>query len=96
MEKKYDSQTAYALEELVAELGSCFLSSKFKIDTTNTKNAEYLDSWIKAIKEKPYILFSMASHASKSTNYLQNLAKRNDKALNKTKTKSKTMTQKVA
>ena len=94
--KKYDSQTAYALEELVAELGSCFLSSKFEIDTKDSKNAEYLDSWIKAIKEKPYILFSMASHASKSTNYLQNLAKRNDKALNKTKRKSKTMTQKVA
>lgn len=94
--KKYDSETAYALEELVAELGSCFLSSKFGIDMNDTKNVEYLDSWIKAIKEKPYILFSMASHASKSTNYLQNLAKRNEKALNKTKTKSKTMTQKVA
>lgn len=87
--KKYDSKTAYAMEELVAELGSCFLSSKFEIDMSETKNIEYLNSWIKAIKEKPYILFSMASHASKSTNYLQNLAKRNEQAQSKKNDKSK-------
>lgn len=87
--KKYDKKTAYAMEELVAELGSCFLSSKFQIDMSETKNIEYLNSWIEAIKEKPYILFSMASHASKSTNYLQNLAKRNEQALSKNNSKSK-------
>ena len=87
--KKYDKKTAYAMEELVAELGSCFLSSKFQIDMSETKNIEYLNSWIEAIKEKPYILFSMDSHASKSTNYLQNLAKRNEQALSKNNSKSK-------
>lgn len=86
---KYDKNTAYALEELTAEVGSCFLSSKFQIDMTETKNVEYLNSWINAIKEKPYILFSIASHASKSTSYLQNLAKRNEQAQNKNKSHTK-------
>lgn len=95
---KYDKDKAYALEELVAELGSCFLSSKYEINMSETKNVEYLNSWISAIKEKPYILFSMASHASKSTNYLQNLAKRNEQAQNKNKsnTKSKIISPSVA
>lgn len=95
---KYDKNTARGIEELVAEVGSCFLSSKFQIDMTETKNVEYLNSWIKAIKEKPYILFSIASHASKSTNYLQNQAKRNEEFQNKNKTNTKTkmMTPKVA
>jgi antirestriction protein ArdC len=74
---------------LVAEVGSCFLSSKFQIDMTETKNVEYLNSWINAIKEKPYILFSIASHASKSTSYLQNLAKRNEQSQNKNKSHTK-------
>jgi antirestriction protein ArdC len=86
---KYDKNTAYALEELVAELGSCFLSSNFQIDMGQTKNVEYLNSWINAIKEKPYILFSIASHASKSTSYLQNLAKRNEQSQNKNKSHTK-------
>lgn len=97
---KYDDRTAYACEEIVAELGSCFLSSKFGIDMTETKNVEYLKHFIEIIKEKPYILFSMASHSSKSSVYLMNLAKRNEQAQNKknekSNSKSKMITPKVA
>lgn len=97
---KYDDKTAYACEEIVAELGSCFLSSKFGIDMTETKNVEYLKHFIEIIKEKPYILFSMASHSSKSSAYLINLAKRNEQAQNKknekSNSKSKMITPKVA
>jgi antirestriction protein ArdC len=97
---KYDSKTAYSCEEIVAELGSCFLSSKFEIDMTDTKNVEYLKHFIEIIKEKPYILFSMASHSSKSSAYLINLAKKNaqekNKDKNKSNSKSKMITPKVA
>lgn len=95
---KYDKKTAYCLEEITAELGSCWLSSKFNIDMTETKNVEYLKHFIEVIKEKPYILFSMSSHASKSSNYLINLAKRNaqNKKNEKSNSKSKMITPKVA
>jgi antirestriction protein ArdC len=60
----------YAMEELIAELGSVFLSLENGIKPNSKKQASYLKSWINALKEKPQILYSAASHASKSTNYL--------------------------
>lgn len=60
----------YAMEELIAELGSVFLSLENGIKPNSKKQASYLKSWINALKEKPQILYSAASHATKSTNYL--------------------------
>lgn len=60
----------YAMEELIAELGSVFLSLENGIKPNSKKQASYLSSWINALKEKPQILYSASSHASKATNYL--------------------------
>jgi antirestriction protein ArdC len=62
----------YAFEELIAELGSAFLSLEMGIKPDSKKQAAYLNSWIQALKERPNILYSAASHASKSTNFLIN------------------------
>jgi antirestriction protein ArdC len=62
----------YAFEELIAELGSAFLSLEHGIKPNSKKQASYLNSWITALKERPNILYSAASHATKSTNYLMN------------------------
>jgi antirestriction protein ArdC len=62
----------YAFEELIAELGSAFISLEMGIKPNSKKQASYLKSWIQALKERPNILYSAASHASKSTNYLMN------------------------
>ncbi len=62
----------YAFEELIAELGSAFLSLEHGIKPNSKKQASYLSSWITALKERPNILYSAASHATKSTNYLMN------------------------
>lgn len=63
----------YAFEELIAELGSAFLGMEFGLKPNSKKQASYLSSWITALKEKPNILYSAASSASKSTNYLMDL-----------------------
>jgi antirestriction protein ArdC len=60
----------YAYEELIAELGSAFLSLEHTIHPNSKKQAAYLKSWIVALKEKPQILYSASSQASRSTNYL--------------------------
>ena len=62
----------YAFEELIAELGSAFISLELGIKPDSKKQASYLKSWIQALKERPNILYSAASHASKSTNFLMN------------------------
>jgi antirestriction protein ArdC len=60
----------YAYEELIAELGSAFLSLEHGIAPNSKKQAAYLKSWITALKEKPQILYSAASKATQSTTYL--------------------------
>jgi antirestriction protein ArdC len=75
---RFDKHTVYgdekyAFEELIAELGSVFLSMENGINPNSKKQASYLNNWITALKERPNILYSAASHASKSTNYLMDI-----------------------
>lgn len=64
---------SYAFEELIAELGSAFLSMEHGIEPNSKKQADYLDHWIKALKERPQILYSAASQATKGVNYLNDI-----------------------
>ena len=64
---------AYAIEELVAELGAAFLCAEFGFDVVS-RSAAYLDNWLKAIKENPRAIFTAASQASKAAEYLRGLA----------------------
>jgi antirestriction protein ArdC len=63
----------YALEELVAEIGSAFLCAEFGFDTVS-RSAGYLENWLKACKENPRAIFAAASNASKAAEYLRGLA----------------------
>jgi len=81
--KKYDD--VYAFEELIAELSSAFLCAKHNISMENTQHTEYMSHWVKMLKEKPYILFSVATHASKSAAYISNLAHKNTQEQKETK-----------
>lgn len=61
----------YAKEELVAELGSCFLASDLGFEPETTEqHAAYIQSWLKALKDDKKLIFSAASHASKAVEFL--------------------------
>lgn len=62
----------YAFEELIAELGSCFLCSYFNIEA-DLRHAEYLESWLKALKAEPKLLWKAASQAQKAFDFLLSL-----------------------
>jgi antirestriction protein ArdC len=62
----------YAFEELIAELSSAFTSLELGLKPNSKKQAAYLKSWITALKEKPNILYTAASQASKATSFLMN------------------------
>lgn len=64
---------AYALEELVAELGASFLAAEFEIDHVS-RAASYLQSWVEALESNPRAIFTAASKASEACNYLRGLA----------------------
>jgi antirestriction protein ArdC len=65
---------AYAVEELVAELGAAFLCADLGITPeVQPEHAAYLDCWLKILKTDKRAIFTAASHASKAAEYLHGL-----------------------
>lgn len=62
----------YAKEELIAELSAAMLCSHFQIEG-DLRHAEYLQSWLKALKAEPKLLWKSASEAQKVFDYLMEL-----------------------
>ena len=60
---------AYAFEELVAELGSAFLSAHCGLPG-ELQHATYIEHWLKALKSDKRLIFSAASLAQKAADYL--------------------------
>jgi len=65
---------AYAMEELVAELGAAFLCAEFGFDNAHANQASYLDHWLKVLKADNRAIFTAASKAQKAADYLRSLA----------------------
>ena len=64
----------YAVEELVAELGSAFLCAELGITPSpRADHAQYLAHWLKALKADKRAIFSAAAAASKAVAYLNGL-----------------------
>jgi antirestriction protein ArdC len=64
----------YAMEELVAELGSAFLCADLHITPeVREDHASYIDNWLKVLKDDKRAVFSAASHASKAVDFLHSL-----------------------
>ncbi|GAK69346.1 hypothetical protein RRU01S_04_01680 [Agrobacterium rubi TR3 = NBRC 13261] len=66
--KKF-GDTAYAREELVAELGSAFLCARLDIPASY-RSASYLESWLKVLKEDNRAIFNAASYAGQASEWL--------------------------
>ncbi|MBV5278258.1 MAG: DUF1738 domain-containing protein [Campylobacteraceae bacterium] len=62
----------YAKEELRCELSAALLCSHFRI-VGDLRHAEYLQSWLKALKTEPKLLWKSASEAQKIFDYLMEI-----------------------
>jgi antirestriction protein ArdC len=61
----------YAVEELIAELGSAFLSAELGLETEpRTDHAPYLANWLKILKNDTRAIFTAASQAQKAVDWL--------------------------
>lgn len=66
--------TDYAFEELVAELGSCFMATHLNITShPREDHAHYLNSWIKCLEEHEDAIWKASSLASKAMEYCKSL-----------------------
>ena len=61
---------AYAFEELVAELGSTFLSTDLNVHADIENHASYLASWSQLLNDKHMAFFKAAALAEKAVQYL--------------------------
>ena len=69
----FKDSPSYAREELVAELGSMFLSAETDIPQTKehfANHAAYVDSWISLLRSDPNALFKAAAEANKAAEFL--------------------------
>jgi antirestriction protein ArdC len=65
---------AYAMEELVAELGAAFLCADLGVtDTPHADHAQYLDNWLRVLKADKKAIFTAASKASEAAGFLTDL-----------------------
>ncbi len=67
--KKYGSKDAYAVEELIADIGACLLGSYFGVTGEVENHASYLSSWLKQLKNDKSLFFTAASEAQKACDY---------------------------
>jgi antirestriction protein ArdC len=55
--------SSYAVEELVAELGSYLVCRRLEINSCAENHAAYLSSWISVLKESPNVIWRVLSQA---------------------------------
>ncbi|MCP5449769.1 MAG: DUF1738 domain-containing protein [Gammaproteobacteria bacterium] len=70
--RKQWGDAGYAMEELVAEIGSAFLCAELGI-TPNVRedHAAYIASWLQVLKDDKKAIFTAASHAQKAADFLR-------------------------
>jgi len=72
--KKFANRKAYAFEELVAEIGACFLGAQIGVALEFDQSAAYVEGWLKALKEDKRTIFRAASKAQKAADFVLNAA----------------------
>ena len=70
MRNRFGSE-AYAMEELVAELGAAFLCARLGISPTPREDhAQYLANWLKVLKSDKKAVFTAAAKAQAAVDYI--------------------------
>ncbi|UFH54799.1 ArdC family protein [Spirosoma sp. KNUC1025] len=72
--RKQYGDAGYAKEELVAELGACFLAADLGLEPMpENKHAAYMQTWLQVLKDDKRFIFSAASHAQKAVEFIHTL-----------------------
>lgn len=68
----------YAYEELIAELGNCFLCAQLGIVPDYDQSASYLAGWLEALNKDSRLIFSAAGDAQKAVDWILALTDRTE------------------
>ena len=61
-------------EELVAEIGACFLGAQIGVAPEFGQSAAYVEGWLTALKEDKRAIFRAASEAQKAADFVLHAA----------------------
>lgn len=62
---------AYAMEELVAEMGAAFLGAKMGVPYEGCQHPEYVKHWVSKLQEDKYAIFTAARAAKEAVEFLE-------------------------
>ena len=72
--RKRFGDEGYAKEELVAELGACFLAADLGFEPMPQEHhVAYIQNWLNALKDDKRLIFAAASHAQKAVEHVWEL-----------------------
>jgi antirestriction protein ArdC len=72
--RKRFGDEGYAKEELVAELGACFLAADLGFEPVpEERHAAYIQNWLEVLQNDKRFIFSAASHAQKAMEHVWGL-----------------------
>ena len=63
----------YSQEELVAEIGTCYLQSHAGITEQFEQSTAYIHGWLSKLKNDKRFIFSASSSAQKAVDYILNI-----------------------
>jgi antirestriction protein ArdC len=66
--------SAYAAEELIAEIGASFLCAHARIDGQLEHAASYVESWLRILRTDKRAVFALATKAQQAADYVLKLA----------------------
>lgn len=67
-----ESENSYAMGELIAEIGGCFLTRELGLPHTDnlSNHVAYLQSWLRGMEGDPRFIFTASTQASKAVDYV--------------------------
>lgn len=73
---------AYAVEELIAELGASFLCSDLELALEPREDhASYIHNWIQVLKNDKKAIFTASAHAQRAADYINETVKKKREAI---------------
>lgn len=70
LKSRFEGEQAYAMEELIAELGAAFLCTTWGVPVKLQHHAAYLQSWQTMLKGDKYAIFTAVRKAQEAVDFL--------------------------
>ncbi|MHC0055413.1 ArdC family protein [Actibacterium sp. D379-3] len=74
-QKAHANRKEYAFDELVAEIGACFLAVQLGVEPQFDQSAAYVEGWLEALKSDKEMIFKAAAEAQKAVDYINEKAR---------------------